>query len=114
MPNFDVAAWMVPLESGIKKKHILKILELLPEDSDLVPFEIHEENSSAYGFATPEVIDEENGLESIIDLLGSVLEDWPNESSECTYALASGKKVYIGCDFRTVIIGAAKEFQGER
>jgi len=102
---FDVAAWMVPLESGLKKKHIIKVLSLLPEDCELVPFEIHEESSSAYGYATTEVINEESGLETILDLLGPVVDDWTNESSDCTYALPSGKKVYIGCDFRTVMIG---------
>ncbi|KUO61427.1 MAG: hypothetical protein APF84_08980 [Gracilibacter sp. BRH_c7a] len=106
MSNYDVAAWMFPLESGLKKKHIIKVLSLLPEDCEIVPFEIHENNSSAYGFATTRVIDEEeNGLESIVDLLGSVVEDWTNESSEYTFTLPSGKNVYIGCDFRTVIIG---------
>jgi hypothetical protein len=78
---------------------------LLPEDCELVPFEIHEESSSAYGYATTEVINEESGLETILDLLGPVVDDWTNESSDCTYALPSGKKVYIGCDFRTVMIG---------
>jgi len=102
---FDVAAWMVPLESGLKKKHIIKVLSLLPEDCELVPFEIHEKSSSAYGYATTEVINEESGLETILDLLGPVVDDWTNESSDCTYALPSGKKVYIGCDFRTVMIG---------
>ncbi len=104
MSNYDAVAWMVPLESGLKKKHIIKVLSLLPEDSEIVPFEIHESNSSAYGFATTDVIDEENGLESIVDLLGPVVEDWSNESSDYTFALPSGKTVYIGCDYRTVII----------
>lgn len=105
MSYFDVAAWMIPLESGLKKKHIIKILSLLPEECELVPFEIHEESSSAYGYATTEVINEESGLETILDLLGPVVDDWTNESSDCIYALPSGKKVYIGCDFRTVVIG---------
>ncbi|RNC29155.1 MAG: hypothetical protein AWM53_00804 [Candidatus Dichloromethanomonas elyunquensis] len=109
MSEFHAAAWMVPLDSGLNKKHIIKVLTLLPEDCELVPFEIHESNSSAYGFATTEVIDEENGLESIIDLLSPVVDDWTNESSNCTYALPGGKKVYIGCDFRTVIIGGGDE-----
>ncbi len=109
MSVFDVAAWMIPLDSGLKKKHILKVLSLLPEDCELVPFEIHENNSSAYGFATTDVIDEENGLETILELLGPAVEDWTDESSDCTYALPGGKKVYIGCDFRTVVFGSVQE-----
>lgn len=105
MSNYDVAAWMFPLESSLKKKHIQKVLSLLPEDCEIVPFEIHESNSSAYGFATTDVIDEEEGLESIVDLLGQVVEDWTNDSSDYSFALPSGNNVYIGCDYRTVLIG---------
>jgi hypothetical protein len=103
LADYHAAAWMVPLESGLNKKHILKVLALLPEQAELVPFEIHETNSSAYGYATMEVIDAENGLEPILDLLGPVVDDWTSESSDCTYTLPCGKKVYIGCDFRTVV-----------
>lgn len=109
MSDYAAAAWMVPLASGLTKKHILKVLSLLPENCDLVPFEIHEQNSSAYGYATTEAVSEEGGLETIIDLLGPVVDDWTDESSDCTYALPSGKKVYIGCDFRTVVIGGDDE-----
>lgn len=105
MSNYDVAAWMFPLENSIKKKHIIKVLSLLPDDCEIVPFEIHENNSSAYGFATTDVIDEENGLESIVDLLGPIVEDWSNDSSDYSFTLPGGKNVFIGCDFRTVIIG---------
>jgi len=105
LSDYDVAAWMFPLENGLKEKHIVKVLSLLPEDSELVPFEIHGSNSSAYGFATADVINEENGLETIVDLLGSVVEDWSNDSSDYSFTLPSGKNAYIGCDFRTVIIG---------
>lgn len=106
MAKYDAAAWMVPVENGLKKSHLRKVLELLPEDIELIPFEIHEINSSAYGYATLEAINEENGLESIIDLLGPVVEDWTNDSSEYTGTLPGGKKVYIGCDYRTVLIGS--------
>jgi len=109
MSDYEAAAWMVPLESGLKKYHILKILSFLQDDCELVPFEIHENSSSAYGFASTGVIDEENGLESIIELLGPVVEDWTEESSECVYELPSGKKVFIGCDFRTLVISAEGE-----
>lgn len=109
MTFYDVAAWMVPVESGLKKNHLRKILELLPEGSELIPFEIHETNSSAYGFATVEVIDEENGLESIVDHLGEVVEDWITDSADYTHTLSSGRKIYMGCDYRTVVIGADEE-----
>lgn len=109
MSDFDVAAWMVPIESGLKKKHLQKVLELLPENAELVPFEIHELASSAYGWATTDVVDEENGLESIVELLGPLVDDWTEDSSDYTYVLSSGKKVYLGCDFRTVIIGTAED-----
>lgn len=105
MSDFDVAAWMVPIDNGLKKKHIKKILELLPEDSELVPFEIHETHSSAYGFATTKVVEEENGLEPIVEMLGPVVDDWTSDTSEYVDTLSSGKKVYMGCDFRTVRIG---------
>ncbi|RJE48196.1 MULTISPECIES: hypothetical protein [unclassified Dehalobacter] len=105
MSTYHAAAWMVPAESGLKKKHIQKVLALLPEDCELVPFEIHGNNSSAYGFATIEVIDEEeNGLETIIDLLEPLVEDWTEDSSDCTLDLPGGKQIYIGCDYRTVMI----------
>jgi len=109
LSDMDVAAWLVPLESGLKKKHIIKVLALLPEDAEIIPFEIHEDNSSAYGFATVETVDQENGLESIVDLLGSVIDDWPSESSEYTGVSPSGKKVYIGCDFRTMVFKMPEE-----
>ena len=109
MSDYDVAAWMIPLDSGLKKKHIRKILDLLPEEAELVPFEIHEANSSAYGYATTDVIDEENGLESITTLLGEVVEDWINDSSEYTSVLPGGKKVYMGCDFKTIILGSTEQ-----
>lgn len=109
MAEYDVAAWMVPIDNGLKKKHIYRILELLPEGSELVPFEVHENNSSAYGYATVEVVDEENGLESIVELLGAVVEDWAEDSSEFTALLPSGRRVYMGCDYRTVIVEATEE-----
>ncbi|NLO98058.1 MAG: hypothetical protein GX091_08325 [Peptococcaceae bacterium] len=102
MAKYDVAAWMVPLESGLTKRTILKILDMLPDDCDLVPFEIHEENSSAYGYATIEAVEEENGLEAIIDLLSPMVADWTEDDSEYTTTLPKGKKVFIGCDYRTV------------
>lgn len=111
MSEFDVAAWMLPIDSGLKKKHIRKVLELLPEDSELVPFEIHGDNSSAYGYATVEVVDEENGLETIVDLLGAAVDDWTTDSSDYTSSLPSGKKVYMGCDFRTVIFRSEQDYQ---
>lgn len=109
MSDYHVAAWMVPLDSGLQKKHIRKVLELLPENCELVPFEIHENNSSAYGYATTEIVDEENGLEAIVDVLAEVVEDWTSDSAEYTYALESGKKIYMGCDFRTVVFRAEEE-----
>jgi hypothetical protein len=102
LTTYHAAAWIVPLENGLKKKIIQKVLALLPEDCELVPFEIHEQNASAYGFATMEAIDDENGLEPIIDLLSPLVDDWTEDSSEYTAALPGGKKVYIGCDYRTV------------
>ncbi|MFA6808632.1 MAG: hypothetical protein WCR27_06530 [Eubacteriales bacterium] len=105
--NYDVVAWLIPLDDGLKKNHIQKIIEMLP-DADILPFEIHENNSSVYGFATIEVAEEENGLESIIDLLTPVIEDWTNESSDYTHTLSSGKKVYMGCDCRTIIVEITK------
>lgn len=104
MFNYDVAAWIVPVESGLKKKHLEKVLDLLPEDSELVPFEIHENNSSAYGFITVDAVDGEKGLESIIEALTAVVEDWTNDSSEITCELPGGRRAYIGCDYRTVVI----------
>lgn len=109
MSKVHVAAWMIPIESGLNKKHILKILSLLPEESELVPFEIHEDNSSAYGFATTEIIDEENGLGEILELLGPVVDDWEIDSSEYIYTFPSGKEIYMGCDFRTVIFRSSEE-----
>ncbi|HHV65422.1 MAG TPA: hypothetical protein GXX46_10180 [Peptococcaceae bacterium] len=101
---------MVPIDNGLKKNTLYKVLDLLPDDSELVPFEIHETASSAYGYATVEsIMNEENGMEAIIDLLGPVVEDWPVDSAEYTTVLASGKKVYIGCDFRTVIIQSSPD-----
>lgn len=109
MPVYDVVAWMFPLEIGLSKKHLLKVLALLPDDTDLIPFEIHERNSSAYGYATADAVDLENGLETIIDHLGPLVDDWLSESSEYVGILPGGKKVYMGCDFRTVIIGQPGE-----
>lgn len=103
---YDVAAWMVPVDSGLKKKHLEKVLELLPEDSELVPFEIYEENSSAYGFATIDAVDEEGGLEGIVETLEALVEDWTNEASEITCELPGGRRAYIGCDYRTVVISS--------
>ncbi len=105
MAYYDVVAWMVPVDSGLKKKHIHKILDMLPDEAELIPFEIHESNSSAYGYATTAAVDEENGLETITDLLEPVVEDWTIESADSTFQLDSGRKVYIGCDYRTVIFG---------
>jgi len=105
---YDVAAWVVPLENGLKKKHLERVLDLLPDDSDLVPFEIHEVNSSAYGFATMEAVDQENGLEKILDTLGEVVEDWTDHSSNISLELPGGRKAYIGCDYRTVVFDSGE------
>lgn len=105
MSEYHAAAWMVPSESGLKKKHIDNVLRMLPEDCELVPFEILGEGSCAYGFATVDVIEEENGLGAIIDLLEPLVEDWTEDSSDITMTLPGGKKAFIGCDYRTVLVG---------
>ncbi|MGI5901925.1 MAG: hypothetical protein ACOX7U_05570 [Desulfitobacteriia bacterium] len=99
---YHVAAWVIPLEDGLTKDIIYRILELLPPASELIPFEIHEENSSLYGFVTTEVVDQENGLESIIETLSPMVEDWIVDSSEYITTLPGGKEVYIGCDYRSI------------
>ncbi|UWG98100.1 hypothetical protein LPY66_04665 [Dehalobacter sp. DCM] len=105
MTEYHAAAWVIPMESGLKKKHIDKVLRMLPEDSELVPFEILGEGSCAYGFATVAVIEEENGLGAVIDLLEPLVEDWTEDASDCTVTLPGGKKAFIGCDYRTVLVG---------
>lgn len=99
MKKFQAVGIMVPLEDGISKEQIVKLLEMLPDDEQLVPFEASENNSTIFGFITIKFADEH--LDSVVDLATILCSDWENESTDKTYRTLSGLEVFIDCEYET-------------
>lgn len=105
MNKYKVVLWMVELEEGLSKEHIVKIMSLLEEDDrGYMPIEIEGDfNSSAYGFICSSYYDELSyNATKIKQVIKPVLDDWNNESPNNEYVMAGGAKIYMGCDCETL------------
>lgn len=101
---FQAAAYMIPLEEGLTRKQISFLLNKLPLEEELVPFQIAENNTTLIGFATPEAY-EEHLMESDPQVLLDLCEDWSNEKEDGIYRTETGLDVYVSCDYETIHLG---------
>lgn len=92
-------AWahMVELDAGLTKEETSKLLNLVPEDVDVVPFTSDidgrlESNSIAYGFLDNDHYD---SLSEVQDVLISICNDWSNERQDKTYLLKNGHQIVM-------------------
>ena len=67
---------MVPLEEGLTKAQIVKVLKRLPDNVTLMPIEFHANNTSAYGFIISESYEELYYLNEVLaSYVEPILED---------------------------------------
>ncbi|ADY56320.1 hypothetical protein Sgly_2027 [Syntrophobotulus glycolicus DSM 8271] len=104
MEKYDIVISIISIDETLRPRHIQKMLDHLNPDCEIIPFEIHENNVSAYGYANIEGMDGEGGLESLSDFLGPMLEDWIYDEPEEELILPDGKKLYVFCDYKTILI----------
>lgn len=102
----DTIAWayMVESESGLSKSQYQRLLNKVPDETELIPFSndavgLLEANSVAYGFIDNEYFD---NLQEVQEALAIVCNDWNNEKRNEIYTTASGYKVIMYCDTPTV------------
>jgi hypothetical protein len=103
MEKYDIVMSIISYEDSLRPRHIRKMMDYINEDCEIIPFEIHETNASAYGFANIEVVDEEGGLESISNFLSPIIDDWIYDVGEEEFTLPNGKKLYVFCDYKTIV-----------
>lgn len=100
--KIDIAAWMVPLEDGLTKQMVTRLLDLLPDEGEFVPFEAHENNTSCFGFIKLDSDNDEAAVKEIIDFVSPILNDWDLESKDGRYTLPDGRKLYMSSDFNSI------------
>lgn len=102
--KFKAVLWMVELEDGLSKEQISNMLELIEDDSrGYMPIEIHDNNSSAYGFISSSYYESISyNIDDLSKVIKPVLNDWANESADNIYTLKDGTKIYMGCDHVTI------------
>lgn len=95
--KFKAALCMVELEDGLNKEQISNILGLIEDDSrGYMPVEIHDNNSSAYGFISSSYYDSISyDINNLSEVIKPVLNDWDNESADNIYTLKDGTKIYM-------------------
>lgn len=100
MSKFQAVGLMMEAEDGLSKEQIMKLLELMPDDETLYPFEASENNSVVYGFMTGNAIDEDHH-DAIIEVASELCEDFENERTDKTYTTKTGLPVFIECEAET-------------
>lgn len=102
--KFKAVLCMVGLEDSVSKEQISNMLELIEDDSrGYMPIEIHDNNSSAYGFISSSYYESTSyNIDDLSKLIKPVLNDWANESTDNTYTLKDGTKIYMGCNHLTI------------
>lgn len=95
--KFKAVLCMVELEDGLDKEQILNILELIKDDSrGYMPIEIHDNNSSAYGFISSSYYESISyNINNLSEIIKPVLNDWDNQSADNIYTLKDGTKIYM-------------------
>lgn len=103
-----VVAWayMVELDDGLTKSQIQKLLQTVPSDKQLIPFDLDnsqllEANSMAIGFVDNDFYDE---LDQIKRITAAVCNDWSLESDDALYSIPNGKQIKMLCDTPTLSI----------
>lgn len=92
-------AWahMVEMDAGLTKAETFKLLNLVPEEVDVVPFNSDidgrlESNSIAYGFLDNDYYE---SLSEVQDVLISICNDWEIERQDKTYLLKNGHQIVM-------------------
>ncbi|MEK3987869.1 hypothetical protein MHB77_31590 [Paenibacillus sp. FSL K6-3166] len=109
--NFDAAGWKVSSKCGVTKAQILKTLEWLPEDEELISFQVDRNQSLVVGFITCAA--GEQGELEIRTLLEEICEDCSKEREDRVYTTISGLQIFVDCDSESNIVPSLVTCQAE-
>lgn len=98
-------AYMVELDDGLTKRKMRSLIDLMPADIEVFPFELNEPgmltaNSMAIGFIDNDFYSEY--VNEVKQKLADVCNDWTNERNDNLYILNDGKQVKMLCDENTL------------
>lgn len=102
MRTYEAVGMMVELESGLTKAQIQLLLLMLPDDKELVQFDVSENNSTIWGYMTVDCADDEEHYASVITTCTKLCEDFDNERTDRIYKTSEGVDVFIACEAETV------------
>lgn len=110
MKQLDGFFNMVPLDDGLTKKDLRKLVDSLPDtDMEYIPFyRFGISNSAALGFISVDLYDYYVLNPRCMNKIDSVLNEWENESDDKIYSIDDKYYIYIGCEFETCLSNEQK------